>query len=217
MKSLPFILSLILLPLSLCAMTPVSDAELSRVSGQAGVSINPDLTMNIVIGTLAWGDSDGINPASGVNPWPADTAGGYVGVKDFSVTNLRVRLRDSDTYNGYSTHMMKPMTIDVATGYKPDSGYGNNTTSVRFGLGALKISTDQIQFRVALGPHANTAAGSAPALDQVLGVATLGPMNVYVNPKSSVDIYAHSPHGVTFHFDVTLDRMDIGYVSWGRQ
>ncbi|HQI80692.1 MAG TPA: hypothetical protein PLR71_03945 [Deltaproteobacteria bacterium] len=50
----------LLFPLSLSAMTPMSDEDLSEVSGQTGVSIWVDITMNIHIDTIAWGDSDGL-------------------------------------------------------------------------------------------------------------------------------------------------------------
>jgi hypothetical protein len=65
MKSVLAFFTIMLLPLSVWTMTPVSDSDLSNVTGQAGVSINPNLTMDINIGTIAWGDSDGINPACG--------------------------------------------------------------------------------------------------------------------------------------------------------
>ncbi len=54
------ILIAVLSPLTLFAMTPLSDEDLSGVSGQTGVSIWVDVTMNIHIDTIAWGDSDGL-------------------------------------------------------------------------------------------------------------------------------------------------------------
>lgn len=53
-------MAFLLLPLSVWAMTPISDSDLSNVTGQAGVNINVDLLMNVRLGTMAWGDSDGI-------------------------------------------------------------------------------------------------------------------------------------------------------------
>ena len=227
MKNILLFFMIFLLSFSAWAMTPVSDSELSDVTGQAGVNINPDLTMDINIGTIAWGDSDGINPASGVNPWPAVTDGGYVGLNNFNITNLQIKLRNNDTYNGYNSLMMKPITIDVATvgssalnvytGSILTESIPPSTTFVRIGTGALKISTDQMQFDVALGPYADTSAGNTPVLKQVLGVATLGPMAVYVNPQSYVDVYSpHDSHGVTFAVNVTLDHVSIPYMSWGK-
>jgi hypothetical protein len=217
MKSVLSFFTIMLLPLSVWAMIPVSDSDLSNVTGQAGVSINPSLTMDINIGTIAWGDSDGINPECSFNPWSTMglKGGGYVGVNNFNITNLQIKLRNNDTYNGYNSLLMKPVTIDAATGYKPYSGYGANTTFVRIGPGALEISTDQMQFDVALGRYVNRNTINTPILNQVLGVVSLGPMDVYVNPQSYVDVYSHSGHGVTFDVNVTLDHISLPYISWG--
>jgi hypothetical protein len=212
MKSMLIFFLVLIPPLSMYAMTPVSDSELSTVVGQSGVNINPNLTMDIHIGTIAWGDEDGI---TGIyNPWPEVPAGGYVGVNNFIISNLKIseRTDPSDHWNNYNTLMLKPITMDVATGTKlgvPD------TTFIRIGPGALKISTDEMQFDVALGPRGDTNRGNVPVLSQVLGTATLGPMDVYVNPQSYVDIYSHAHHGVIFDVNVTLDQISIPYMSWG--
>jgi hypothetical protein len=210
MKRILISISFLLLPLVLGAMNPVPDAELSEVFCQSGVSINLDLTMNIQAGVIAWGDSDGINPACGVNPWPAE-AGGYVGVANLDVEGFRVRQRDNDGYGGYTTSMAKPLTIDVATGYKPFSGYGENTTYVRIAPGSQKISMDSMQFDVVLGPGPESLGRS----DQTLGRASLGAAEAYVNPKSSADVYAHGASGVAFDLNLVLDGFKASYLSWG--
>ena len=89
MKRVLTFLALMLLPLSVMAMTPVSDSTLSDVTGQAGVNINADLTMNIGIGTVAWGDSSGIDAGFG---WTAAPAGGYVGVNNLNIQTSGSRL-----------------------------------------------------------------------------------------------------------------------------
>jgi hypothetical protein len=213
MKSIVTLCAFLLIPLSLPAMTLVPDEVLSTVVCQAGVSINPDITMDIHADVIAWGDSDGINPSCGVNPWPEDgqTEGGYVGMTNLDIKGLRVRLRDNDTYGGYNPSMMKPLTIDVATGYKPDSAYGANTTFVRIAPGSMLISMESMQFDVALGPHST----SSPQLNQTLGVVSMGAAETYVNPKSYIDTYAHGKSGVTFEMNVVLDGIKIPYVSWG--
>ena len=212
MKSMLKFFLILFFPLSVYAMTPLTNSELSDVAGQAGVSINPEITMNISIGTIAWGDNDGITGT--YNPWPEVPKGGYVGVNNFNISNLKIseRTDPSDHWNNYSTLMLKPITIDVATGTKLGV---SDTTFIRIGLGALKVSTDQMQFDVALGPRGDTNSGNAPVLSQVLGTATLGPMDVYVNPQSYVDVYSHASHGVTFDVNVTLDHISIPYMSWG--
>jgi hypothetical protein len=207
MKSALFFLVIFLLPFSTWAMTPLTDSELSDINGQAGVSIMPNIAMKIHFDILAWGDSDGLGSD---NIWGGQTSGGYIGLTNFNM-KFQIKPRD-DNYNGYNSLMMNPITIDVATGYIP---YGADTTFVRIGLGALKISMDQMQFNVALGQHADTTTGNTPVLKQVLGVASLGSMDVYVNPQSYIDVSPHASHGVTFNLNMILDSVNIAYVSWG--
>jgi hypothetical protein len=97
----------ILLPVSVLAMSPLSDEDLSSISGQAGVSIMPNITMNIHFDVLAWGDSDGLGSN---NIWGAQTSGGYVGVKNLTVTNLYIGPR-TGSYTG-----IWPITIAVGNG-----------------------------------------------------------------------------------------------------
>jgi len=208
MKRVLTFLAVMLLPLSLMAMTPVSDSTLSDVTGQAGVNINADLTMNISIGTMAWGDADGIggfNSGTDTSPWVTVGAGGYVGMTNFNITGLRIKARESDGYNGYFTSVhLKPITIDVATGTKAGVA---GTTFVRFGLGSLQITLNAMSLGVEMGP--------TTALGQMLGTVNLGPMEIYINPDSFIDIYAHAGCGVNFEFDIVVDQFSMTYMSWG--
>jgi len=218
------ILAILLLPLSVWAMTPVTDADLSNVTGQAGVSINADLTMNINIGTMAWGDSDGVAKYwSTVQGKTAYLNGGFVRVNNFNISGLHIRARGEsplvDNYNGYSTFKLKPITIDVATSTGEAMGPAEpsqyvipaGTTFVRFGLGALQVSLNALSLDVALGAY----SAGAPTLNQVMGSMNLGAMNIYINPLSYVDIYAHAGQGVNFRMSVVIDRFEMGYASWG--
>jgi len=130
MKRVLTFLAIMLLPLSVMAMTPVSDQTLSDVTGQAGVNINADIMMDIAIGTLAWGDSDGI--LNGGHPlWGTTDGGGYVGVTGFDIDGLRIKARETDTFDTYAAPaQLKPITIDVAT----DADIYDGATFVRFGL-----------------------------------------------------------------------------------
>jgi hypothetical protein len=101
------IFAFILFPVSVFAMSPLSDDDLSNISGQAGVSIMPNITMNIHFDVLAWGDSDGLGSD---NIWGVQTSGGYVGVTDLTVKNLYIGPR-TGPYTG-----MWPITIDVGSG-----------------------------------------------------------------------------------------------------
>lgn len=59
MRRVATVLSILLLSVSGWAMTPISDSELSDITGQSGVTIIIDVTMNIQFATIAWGDPDG--------------------------------------------------------------------------------------------------------------------------------------------------------------
>jgi hypothetical protein len=221
MKKSLTILAMLLVPITLWAMTPVNDSDLSNVTGQAGVNINADVTMNFSIGTIAWGDSDGI---TGVYmPWATVPTGGYVGITGFNINNLVVRARTNtaDSYNSYSTLLLKPITIDVATDSTTDHGIAG-TTFVRFGLGALQVAVDALQFEVALGSHgATNYIGATPSLNQGLGVISLGGIGMWINPWSYIDIYngrvnsTSTAQGVTFGFNVIIDHFTMDYISWG--
>ena len=117
MKRLFMILAVIMmLPISVFAMKPMADQDLSHVTGMAGVSFFVDITMNISIGTLACGDSAGLAPGP-YNPWGIDTAGGYVGVTNFKVTNLSIRPRTDGFYPiSSSAYWPSAATIDVYNG-----------------------------------------------------------------------------------------------------
>jgi hypothetical protein len=223
MKRVLTILAILLLPLSVWAMTPVNDSDLSNVTGQAGVNINADLTMDISIGTMAWGDNDGLQGV--YMPWSTVPTGGYIGMTGFNITNLWIRARTdtSDIYNSYSTLLLKPITIDVATSNgSSDTLAPNGTTFVRFGLGALQISMDALQFEIALGSHLATGyIGTTPTINQSLGVVSLGGIGIWINPWSYVDIYNGRPNntttaqGVTFSFNIIVDHFTMDYMSWG--
>lgn len=208
------ILTILLLPLSVWAMTPISDADLSKVTGQAGVSINTDLTMNIDIDTLAWGDASGMDWCYGWDTNMNDAAG-YFGFDGFRISNLHIRARTetNDTYGGYSLtdntpggNHLKPTTIDVAT----NSAMYNGATFVRLGLGSLQITMQDIEIPLALGPAGNN-------LNQMLGEIYFGDLNLYINANSYVDVYKSSitNSGVTLNSNVTIDKWSLTALSWG--
>jgi len=211
MKRVLTILAILLLPLSVWAMTPVSDSDLSNVTGQAGVNINADLLMNITIGTMAWGDSDGVAAMWNTRIY----SGGFVGVTGFTLTNLRIsaRAESADNWNGYNTFSLKPITIDVATMNKTATGGASNQTFVRFGLGSLRIAMDSMTLNVGTGAY--VADGTAVDINQIMGSVNMGAMKMYMNPYSYVDIFSHAGQGVNFEMSIIVDRFSMGYISWG--
>ncbi len=217
MKRVLTILALLLLPLSVWAMTPISDSDLSAVTGQAGVNINADLQMNITIGTMAWGDSDGIGTltaytGSSLSPfWANPYEGGYVGIENFNLTNLRIKARENDTFNGYTTAMLKPITIDVVRDPAATDALYEGRTFVRIGLGALEISFDSLSMTVGTANY----SGFAGDLTYEMGTMNVGDIALYINPLSYVDIWSHAGQGVNITMLVRLDKIEFGYLSWG--
>ena len=200
-------MTLIMFSCPLQAMVPLDDRDLGNVCGQAGVNFNLDVTLNIAIDTASWGDSDGIVTGY-ANPWPGSGSGGHMGANDILLSQVHIRSRMSDSYNGYdSATMWKPITIDVA---QNDSVY-NGATFIRFGLGALEISWDHMEMEVALGP-------SGDNLNQTLGDLYMGKLDLYLNPASYIDVYNGrnaGQTGVTMTWYSIVDHIDIECISWG--
>jgi len=205
MKRVLTFLAIMLLPLSVMAMTPITDNDLSDVTGQAGVNINADLTMNVSIGTLAWGDATGVDVLH--SDWTGAATPGYIGITDFNITDLKIHARTADNFNGYDpTQDLKPITIDVGS----DAGLYDGRTFVRFGLGSLAITMETLEFDVRLG----AVAADLETADH-LGHVYVGPIGIYINPRSYVDIFSHGASGVSFFMDVEIDKLEINKISWG--
>lgn len=99
-----------LLPFSASAMSPITDSELSVVTGQAGVSINLDARVDLHADVVAWGDADGISDGT-----YTDNAG-WVGLTGLNITDLRVRA--DQTLLGaewYAKHSGTANAADFAT------------------------------------------------------------------------------------------------------
>ena len=108
-------LAILLLPLSIWAMTPLTDSELSDVSGQAGVSFMFDIAMHIHFDVLAWGDSDGLGTK---NIWGTDT--------NLTITNLYIGPRmDASIYDE-----LYPTTIDGTKIISHTVDYSNMQTDL---------------------------------------------------------------------------------------
>jgi len=83
------------LPMSVMAMSTLADNDLSTVTGQAGVSIGADITMNVSFGAIAWGDIDGLASVGTSNPLrdAGSVDGGWVGINNLNIQNLRIHMR----------------------------------------------------------------------------------------------------------------------------
>lgn len=212
MKRVLSFLALFLLPLSLMAMTPISDEVMSQVTAQAGVSIDVDVTMEVTFGNLGWGD--------------LDTGGGWVGLDSFKMSTLHIWPRTDYTmeYDGTENGTMvgmygdggwndlKMMTIDIVT--STDAGlvaeaFGTSNpghvTYVQIGIPTLTITMDAMVGNVVLGPstgattniggvvNGNLIAGTSvytPDFDQVMGKFYVGGLNMATG-GGNLNIYAH--------------------------
>ncbi len=122
MKTMFTVLAMFLLPLSLKAMTPLSDAELSGISGQTGVSIFVDITMNIHIDCIAWGDSDGLGSSwSGYRSGSSAWQGSSTPHAEVSVMGNRVGLQLWEILQRYRStsgvcFFPEPVSMDFVDG-----------------------------------------------------------------------------------------------------
>ena len=124
MKSILVFVAVLVLPITIWAMTPISDSELSDVTGQSGVTIIIDVTMNIQFATIAWGDPDGceINYKS---PVGLDTDVSYLGVKSSKKSKQIVNSstagisNDENTFSTalYSYTMRDPIAFEAMSSY----------------------------------------------------------------------------------------------------
>lgn len=163
MKNVLAVLTVLALLLPLCAMKPISDTELSEVLAQSGVSIFIDMTMNVEIGTVGWGDPDGA--AVPINGTDVQMPGGWIGIDSLEISNLHIWPRTDFLMNGNAPSGgwkdIQPLTIDVLT--MPSSALDHpfetgteaptGTTAVRIGIPTATISLDKMAGNVVLGPY----------------------------------------------------------------
>ena len=67
--------------------TSQTDNYVNAVTTRSGVSITFDVTMNLYIDVIAWGDADGLGTS-------AASKAGYAGLSRLNVTGLRMRTRN---------------------------------------------------------------------------------------------------------------------------
>lgn len=220
MKRVLAILAVMLLPLSVWAMTPINDSQLSDVTGQAGVSINFDVTMTVEFGDLGWGDSDGA----------LGGGAGWVGLDSFKMGTLHIWPRTDYTMDSNENTVagdgdwsdLKLLTIDVttvpytalgATDPLYDNFTGNHLTSgyvtaVVIGVPTLTLTMDFMEGNVVLGTNGGASsiggkledAGlsrfvgeklvNAPAFNQLLGKFYVGKVNM-ATAGGNILIFAH--------------------------
>ncbi|MGD0821835.1 MAG: DUF6160 family protein [Desulfomonilia bacterium] len=96
-KNILLFLAILMLPVTAGAMTPISDHELSNVTGQAGVSISMDVMMNSTFGSFKFSDTDN-DPVN------------WIEFNNITITSRWETLQGSP-----------PITLDIATGNNIDN------------------------------------------------------------------------------------------------
>lgn len=232
---------LFLAPFGLSAREGISDELMRDFTGQAGVSIGFDLTLNIDIENLLWGDSDGLGGAGGwVGAVGLDIDGDNVisrWEKGLHIDNLRLRLPEdmagnTPTYaDGTPNPNYNPdyqrtlwdlelLTIDVA---EDDTLY-DGQAFVRIGLGTVDITMEHMGMNAGVAPdlYADDGTGmmvraGSPDMKKarLFGVINLYNLQVLTGPGSRVDIFPHGRSGVTLDMVVIIDSITMAALSWG--
>ena len=187
MKRVLTLLAIMVLPLSVMAMTPVSDQALSDVTGQAGVSILPNLTIGMTDVDIAWGDPDGLPSIAG--------EAGWIGISGLDMSTTVT-----------CTDASMPITIDVA-----HNGLYSSATFIRTNLGSLKITLNDFSSDIGLGG----SAADAIAGTQSLGVVSMGGTDIVFDGQSYMDIYAGDDCGVNIYQEINGLELSLGYLSYG--
>jgi hypothetical protein len=206
--------ALVVLPMSVMAMTTITDNELSTVTGQAGVSINIDVTANLTIGTVAWGDSDGFT---------GYTNAGFVGIEGLNLTVHASGRHDGVFSTGGATAVgymgNDPITIDVGTS---DTG----VSIVRIGLPTFHISVSTLQTDIFVSGV--TAGAPTSTVAQQLGAIYMSGIEIRLGqtatPSDAASFNAGyvtigaagaGNTGVNIGFNIAIDSVSIGTISYG--
>ena len=166
-----------------------SYVDIYKGSGAQGVVFNLNVVLDtITIGTVAWGDANGLGVLIAGNPapagWVTGTAQGWVGLKNLTIGSLSV---------------IGPVNIDVAT----DAGQ----TFVNIGFGSVAATIGSMDAIVALGTAKTT-------LNQELGSIYISGLTVTLG--GAVKVMAHSASGVTIDLNtLTVAISGNPTISWG--
>jgi hypothetical protein len=203
-KFIAILAVLMLVPFTAFGLESLSEDVMDNVTGQAGVSIATDINISATIDTLAWGDSDGIDSNT------ADSQG-WIGLTQFKMDNLRVRL---DTAMLSNPSQIRLFTIDVATGTHGPAAAPVTGTYVHIGIGSQYITMDNMSANVRLGGDKTTL--STAGAGKTLGDFTITNLAMrFDGMQSYVDIYAHEGAGVTMDLNIVITSLTIAGLAWG--
>jgi hypothetical protein len=219
---------MVALPMTAMAMTSVSDSELAGVTGQAGVVMNIDVTADVSIGTMAWGDTDGAQFVTGVTGSTLNymsTSGGYVGLTGMNFTVAMHPRTD------VPLEQLGFITIDVA-GNAPVKSYVKNATTgasqlttgfaaaVKIGLPTAEILVSSLTTDVFMSGIVN----GAPGTPEVLGHVYMSGIQILLGQASGLGFYdggyvlisaIPGGKGVRMDLQPKIGAINIDTMSWG--
>lgn len=193
-----------MLPFTASAMSPVSDSELSGVTGQAGVSINLDVAIDVKADSIAWGDVDGLGTTA------APGTGGWVGLSGLDVQGVRIRLRKdiSDSIDGYKTTILGVL----------GGANGTAITAIMIGAGGNNpprlsdLSNPDVQ--AALQAQVGDATIGADVTSMLTAASQMNPLLASLRPLT-IDVATGTKETVanTTYVRIGLGTLEIGVNS----
>jgi hypothetical protein len=218
------LIACLILPLSAMAMTTIADNDLSTVTGQAGVSINIDMSATISVGTLAWGDSDGFTGYTNM---------GFVGMQGMTLTITMAGRTDgpfaTTAANDVGYLRNQPITIDVGAN-------GVGAALVRIGIPTLHVTISTLDTNIFVSGGA-LATGPSSTVAQQLGEVYIAGLDLKLGQttdpgglhSATNEIWAQTfdagyvtigaagagNTGVNIGFDVKIGSLSIGTLSYG--
>ncbi len=208
MKRTAMLLMLMLLPMCLVSMNPISDSDLSEVTGQAGVTIHIDASMDVSFAEIGWGDVDGVPAIS--------TEGGWIGIDSLKMDRLHVwprtdfAMESSDfigTYNkngdgGVSDLQFTTMdlvNLPVGRVHSNNGPLYSQTGTDEFyvvqrtGIPTLTITMDSMLANIVLGPMDRDPVTDRykPGFNQTMGQLYMSGLNVATGKDGVAMISSH--------------------------
>ncbi|MDT8272191.1 MAG: hypothetical protein RRA35_03265 [Desulfomonilia bacterium] len=219
----------------------LSDSDLAGITGQAGISINLDITLDYTADTVAWGDRDG-HGSTYTDP-------GWVGFDSLTIENLHLWPRTDYSMDTSNWHNLRFLTLDVATvnaaaygnalsfDFDPFEGNVDDATMVVIGIPTITLSIDRTNTEWMMGPNENSGFSiggqlggdyaaakhiNKPDFNQTLGEFEMEDFNLSTGPDGYLLIGAHGTDattlpgftgsGVSIFAHDTKVRLEIG--SW---
>jgi len=213
------LVTLLMVPMSAMALSPVAEADLAAITGQSGVSINLDVNVNMTLDIAAWGDSNGFGSTY--------SSAGYVGLASLNITNLHLRARDfnaQDWMNNFSNTDMQTGADEAASELVMSDANWNAYAAMVGGndmANALAIAfTNHVYNSKFLTIDVGTSGTGDTAVTKVkIGIPTLyvkmDSMTANVNLYGSTTVVSNNPNKVVPGQPDTANAQQMGQLYVG--